>query len=157
MILVGASALILAGCETAGSLQQKQLVKDELAKKSAEEHQQRLRDIRESANVGEATPEETADAEAKAGVYYAGLIESVRLLDDNTSPANVIARAAVGDNIETLRIWKTAQLARFIRHSDLAAQKATEVLKAIPSDAHINEATSIVLRVRKSTTAPTVD
>ena len=142
--------LILPGCESAGSLQQQQLDKAEAARKSAEEHQQTLRDIRESANIGERTPEEEENVREKMEIYVKALVESVRKLDDNTSPADVIARAAVSENIGALRAQRRAQFAHIARHSSLAAEKVREGMARIPTQSDINEATSVVLRVRKS-------
>ena len=115
----------------------------------APNYQAELEKAREHWTTKEPTAEEKAITQQKLIAYYAGLTQSIKALDDGTSPADVVAKAAVSENAKKLREWKAAELANVARTNDYEAQQVAASLNTLPSPGLLNEATSLVLRNRK--------
>lgn len=104
--------------------------------------------IHERYAVKDPTPEDVALTKERYVIYYNGLIRSIRMIDDGISPADSIARAAVNENLEHLRSWKRADTAHFARPSEETAQMVERALNDLPTRHFIDDATSLVLRIR---------
>jgi len=107
-----------------------------------------IRSLEKSLKSTESTPADKADADQKAQIYYDGLIASVAKLDDGTSDAATVGKAAVSQNISKLREWKKAQLIHWWRNPAFR-DKVESSLLDLPNTAQWDEATSAVLEVRQ--------
>jgi len=109
----------------------------------------------ESPNSGEwgeipaKTPKEEAVARKKAIAYYRAVAASISNLDDGASPASMIARVAVRENAGLLRDWKRSDLANLLRMKGSTPSMMDSTLVRLPAQSHIDEATGMVLRMRK--------
>lgn len=125
--------------------------REEESERRIREHKAQLERITAQYTPKDPTPEDVALANEKRNIYYAGLIRSIRAIDDSVTPADAVGRAAVSENIDELRAWKRAQMAHLARPSEWAAQEVAKSIAGLPSKGLLDEATSIVLRSRKGT------
>jgi hypothetical protein len=100
---------------------------------------------------------ETAEARHRfineiSAEYLLALRKSIQSLDDNRSSADVIARAAVEENIELLRERDRKLMESISKYSPTAAIQVAEYLRKIPTEDHISVATYMVLKLRKVNT-----
>ena len=116
---------------------------------TAADYEAQLQKTKDYWTIKEPSPEEKAITETKMVAYYSGLVRSIKALDDGSSAADVIAKAAVSDNIRQLREWKEAQVANVTRTNEYGARTAEQMLNELPSEGILNEATSLVLRHRR--------
>lgn len=142
--------LIILSLNACGPSQEEIAESNRLAKAKSDErqriHKAQLDAIKERYTIKEPTAEEAALTKTRSRAYYAGLISSIRQLDDGVSPASTVARAAISDNIDLMRSWKEAQLAPHAKVDRLAVETA---LTKLPPQSLVDEATAIVLRNRK--------
>ena len=149
-ILFSFVGIALAGCTTVSN-EQRQKEYEEQSARRLEERKVQLKQIKDQYIPKDSTAEDLALAKKLSGEYYSGLIKSISAIDDGISPADSVARAAVSENIDLMRSWKRAQMAHLARPSAWTAQEVEKAIVNLPSKGLIDEATSIVLRMRKST------
>jgi len=142
-LMLATLTLLLASCAV------RQQPPEQRSQWQAPNYQAELEKARDSWTIKEPTAEEKAITQQKLIAYYAGLTQSIKALDDGTSPADVVAKAAVSENAKKLRTWKAAELANVARTNDYGAQQVAASLNTLPSPGLLNEATSLVLRNRK--------
>lgn len=118
------------------------------AASATSDHQEQFQKIKEYWTIKDPTPEDKALEETKMLAYYTGLVRSIKSLDDSSTAADVVAKAAISENIKELREWKGAQLANVARTNEYGARKVDQALNQLPSEGLLNEATSLVLRNR---------
>jgi len=118
---------------------------DEYTRKSL----QTLREIQEKYTAKELTAEEKADVKEKSQAYYEGMVRSIVSLDDKTTDAETIGRAAISANIDKLRAWKRAQMQNLSRISEVTRLQVESGVIGLPSPAQIDEASMMVLTLRK--------
>ena len=114
-------------------------------------HLEHLESIRKAGEIQPQTKEEAMDEKIKMVAYYDKLVKSIRDLDDGTSPANVIGRAAVAENVSALKTFKTASVAHLRRSAPAHSARVDEVIESLPRPSQIDDATTMVLRHRKGT------
>lgn len=106
--------------------------------------------LQELTTVNEQTAEEKAAAALAAREYFTALVATIKELDDFTTSADVIARAAVNKNRALLLKKSRAQLAHFKRSNWFVAQTTEEYLASLPKQVDFDNAVEAVLRLRKS-------
>jgi hypothetical protein len=143
---------VLPSCVSSKQQEEARLQRERYDKEWSEkliEHQERLQRMRDEWTPKDPTPEDEALTEQRCTAYYRGLVASIRSLDDGVTSADVVARAAVNENIDLLRAWKRAQMANLARPSARAAESVESSINSLPSKGLLDDATSVVLRVRR--------
>lgn len=152
IIAAGLLVLVPASCETAK--QREDIRRQEEEKRNAESakrHLESLEAIKKRFEIPVPTKEEDNLRKKYWVLYYGGLIQSIKSLDDSVSPADTIGRAAVSDNFDALRKWKTAAVAHYLRQGALERSFFDKLINSLPTQAVLDDATSLVLRNRKGT------
>ncbi len=104
-----------------------------------------------SANATQ-SPEQKSAASIATKEYFDALRLTIAEIDDGTSPADVIARAAVARHVSLLRAATRAQVAHISQSSALANQWSEEIIATLPRQEEISGATYLVLQSRKNRT-----
>ena len=97
------------------------------------------------------TETEKESEDQKMLVYYGGLVESIRTLDDGSTSPDIIGRAAVTENAAALRSFKAASIAHLNRRFPDQAYRGERLINQLPQQANFDEATMLVLKHRKGT------
>lgn len=146
-----AACVMLMGCATRVSEEQRKREYEERSAQQLASHKAELKRIEEQYTPKDPTPEDLALTKERSLKYYSGLVRSIKAIDDGVTPADSVARAAVSENIDLLRSWKRAQMAHLARLSEWTAQEVETAINGLPSKGLLDEATSIVLRKRAGT------
>lgn len=112
------------------------------------------KEIEEALDRAEPTAEEKALSSSIGREYFLALRATIEELDDSTSSAEIVARAAVNRHLPLLRKKFFAQVSHIARSSDFAEQQAQESALRIPSRSDIDVAVEMVLRLRKQRLDP---
>jgi len=81
--------------------------------------------------------------------YFDALLKTIIEIDDGNTSPEVIAKVAVGKNIELLRKMDEAKTVHISESSYLAKKSVKKMIYNLPSSSDINLATYMVLSVRK--------
>jgi hypothetical protein len=107
-----------------------------------------LRTLEEYNSPTKKTAEDDAEAHRLGKIYTDGVMQSIITLDDGTSDAVTVARAAISENREALILWKRALMIHWYRKPHFRAQIDSKLMRE-PTENQINEAVSMVLQIRK--------
>ena len=143
----------ITGCsiESKQSIHQKQMREAEARRVAyVKKSQESLRNQKKWLTPSDPTDQQKRDAKSLSRIYYIGVADSVAELDDGVSPADVIARAAIGMNRGKLIAWKTKSTEHFrVVARRIGEDIDSDLRRSLPSRVHVNEATAMVLKHRK--------
>lgn len=153
-LLIGIGAALLAGCGLVNQEEARQerlvVYKAESAARSAE-HKKQMKKIEDEYAPKVQTQADKEKADRECDLYYAGLVRSIKSLDDKVSRADSVGRAAISENLDQLKAWKRASMAHEARASEWANKTLEDSIAKLPGRNLLDEAASIVLRNRNGT------